>query len=205
MRALFRSVVATTFAATLFAPAVARAQGAASVGGFGGLTLSTSPSQPRSLGGAVTFDLSRSVQVIGEVGRLGNVMPPIADAVFTAAGADLRATAIYGDGGVRLLAAPSSHVTPYGEATVGMARLDVSSPKFGALGNAAASIALSLVGRTAPVAGAGGGVLVRTGPIVFDVGYRYKQLFADDILQVALGFGQPLRTHQVRAGIAVRF
>mgnify|MGYP000421501534 CR=1 FL=1 len=53
--------------------------------------------------------------------------------------------------------------------------------------------------------GVGGGVLVRGGPVVFDAGYRYKQLFPNDVLGAVLGLGQPLRAHQVRAGIGVRF
>lgn len=208
MHSLSRALAVTTFTAALTAPAIASAQGAASVEGFGGLGLGVSTvtqSQSPSLGGRLTFEVTPGIQVIGEAGRIGNVLPPLADAVFSLAQTDLRASAFYGEGGFRFLAAPHSKVSPYGEATAGIARLSVSSPKLGTIGNAAASIALTLAGRTEPVAGLGGGLLVRTGPVVFDFGYRYKQLFTDDVLRVALGFGEPLRTHQVRAGIGVRF
>ncbi len=204
-----RSIAVTMCAAAMMTPAIAVAQSATSVSGFGGFTANALQSQRPSLGGTITFDVNRNVQVIGEAGRIGNVLPALSNTVFTAAQTGLRVSAFYGEGGVRFLAAPSSNVTPYAEATAGMARVDVSSTHFnthfGGVGNVVTSLALGLVGRNAPMAGVGGGLLVRGGPVVFDVGYRYKQLFADDLLQVALGFGQPLRAHQFRAGIGVRF
>jgi hypothetical protein len=36
-------------------------------------------------------------------------------------------------------------------------------------------------------------------------GYRYKQLFADEIVQGVFGLGDPLRAHELRAGVGVRF
>jgi hypothetical protein len=200
-----RSGAAALFAAVMMTPALAFAQGATALGGFGGFTANALQSQRPSLGGTITFDVNRNVQVIGEAGRIGNVLPALSSTVFSAAQTGLRVSAFYGEGGVRFLAAPSSNVTPYAEATAGMARVDVNSTHLGGVGNLVTSLALGLVGRTSPMAGVGGGLLVRGGPVVFDVGYRYKQLFADDLLQVALGFGQPLRAHQFRAGIGVRF
>ena len=186
------------------APAAALAQGNSAIEGFGGLSLNSFQTQSPSAGGTLTFNVVPGVQIVGEAGRIGNVLPTMADTIFTVARSDLRASAWYGEGGVRFIA-PTSNVAPYAEATAGIARIDVHSSLFGPIGNAASDIALGFVGRTAPVAGVGGGVLLRGGPIVFDVGYRYKQLFANDLLQAALGLGQPLRTHQVRAGIGVRF
>ena len=101
--------------------------------------------------------------------------------------------------------APASPVTPYVEGTAGVARLGVSTDRFGPIGNAAATLALQFVDRTTPTIGAGGGLLLRGGPVVFDLGYRYKQLFANDILRIGLGFGQQLHTHQARVGFGVRF
>ena len=188
-------------------PMTAFAQGSsATIAGFGALSLNGFQSRTLSpsLGGAVTVNLLPGVQIVGEAGRLANVLPTIADTIFAVARTDLRASAFYGEGGIRFLAS-SGAIAPYVEGTVGMARLDVSSGRLGSIGNAATAIALGFVGRTTPMAGVGTGVLVRGGPIVFDAGYRYKQLFANDVLQAVLGFGQPLRTHQVRAGIGVRF
>ena len=183
------------------------AQERTSVEGFGGLSLNalaTTSSTP-SLGGTMTFNLTPAIAIVGEAGRLGNVLPTLSSTAFTLANTGVRASAFYGEGGVRLIAAPSSVVSPYAEATAGIARLDVRSDRLSPLANAATSIALGYVGRNTPTLGAGAGILLRGGPVVFDVGYRYKQLFANDVMRFALGFGQPLHTHQVRAGIGVRF
>ncbi len=193
------------FGVVLVAPSAALAQGRASVEGFGGLSLNALQSQRLSLGGTVTFSLAPGLQIVGEAGRLANVLPTLSSAVFSLARTDLRASALYGEAGVRFMAAPAAAFTPYVEATAGIARLDVRSGRLGPVANAVTSVALGLVGRTMPTAGAGGGILLRGGPILFDVGYRYKQLFANDVLRFALGFGQPLRTHQVRVGVGVRF
>lgn len=201
MRRIFHVALFTLFG---FAPVTASAQGNSSIEGFGGLSLNGIQSPSPSVGGTVTVNLVPSVQVVGEAGRLGNFLPTLADSVFSVAQTGVRASAFYGEGGVRFLA-PRGAIAPYAEATAGIARLTVSSPRLGAIGNAATAIALGLVGRTTPLASVGGGVLVRGGPIVFDVGYRYKQLFANNVMEAVLGFGQPLRSHQVRAGIGVRF
>lgn len=185
-------------------PAAAFAQGTNAIVGFGGLSLNSIQSASPSLGGTVTFDLVPNMQVVAEVGRMGNVLPAFSNNIFSATGAGLRASAWYGEGGVRVLASGGA-VAPYAEATAGIARMDVRSARLSGIGNAATAIALGFAGRTTPVAGGGGGVVVRGGPIVFDVGYRYKQLFANNVLQSVLGLGQPLRTHQVRASVGVRF
>jgi opacity protein-like surface antigen len=189
------------------APSIAGAQERASLEGFGGLSLNTLTSESfmPSVGGRLTVEVAPAVQIIGEAGRLDNVLPTLSNAAFTAADVGLRVSALYGEGGVRLLMAPSSPVTPYVEGTAGLARLGVSVDRFGPIGNAAATIALQFVDRTTPTLGAGGGLLLRGGPMVFDVGYRYKQLFADDMLRIGLGFGQQLHTHQARVGFGIRF
>lgn len=194
-------------AALCLTPVAAFAQGTgnSAIEGFGGLSLNGfEMTHAPSLGGTFTFNIVPGVQIVGEAGRIGNVLPTMADTIFTAAQTDLRASAFYGEGGVRFVA-PKGAVAPYAEATAGIARLDVSSARFGTIGNAVSDIALGFAGRTAPLAGVGGGVLLRGGPVVFDIGYRYKQLFPNDVIEAALGLGQPMRTHQVRAGIGVRF
>jgi hypothetical protein len=75
-----------------------------------------------------------------------------------------------GFGGLSLNALTSESFTPSGGA-----RLGVSSDRVGPIGNAAATLALQFVDRTTPTLGAGCGLLVRGGPVVFDIGYRYKQ------------------------------
>ena len=85
---------------------------------------------PVDFGGRVSFDVLPAVQVFGEFGRLGNVMPPLVETGLAFTQLDLTASAFYGEGGVRLLAAPHSAVTPYVEGTAGVANLS-----FGARGN----------------------------------------------------------------------
>jgi len=208
MRHLFRFVPSLAIvSAMVCGPSIAVAQERASLEGFGGLSLNsvTSESFTPSVGGTLTFSLAPGVEIIGEAGRLDNVLPTLSNAAFTAADLGLRVSAFYGEGGVRLLLAPGSAVTPYVEGTAGLARLGVSVDRFGAVGNAAATLALQFVDRTTPTLGGGGGLLIRGGPVVFDFGYRYKQLFANDILRIGLGFGQQLHTHQARVGFGVRF
>jgi len=189
----------------LAAPAAVLAQGAAAIEGFGGLSLSAPQSQSPSLGGTVTFSVVPGVQIVAEAGRIGNVLPSMSSALYSLARTDLRASALYGGGGVRFVLAPSAAVTPYVEASAGIARLDVRSGRLGPVANAVTSLALGLIGPTTPIGTAGGGLMVHGGPILFDAGYRYTELFANDIMRTVLGLGQPLRTHQVRFGVGVRF
>ena len=203
---LIRSVPALSLSALmLVSPAVVCADTGGTVTGFGGVTVSGLESQRPSLGGTVTFNLVPELQIVGEVGRVGNVLPSRAETLLSVGQTGLRASAFYGEGGVRLIAAPRSSVTPYGEATAGFARLDVTSDRLGSIGNLATSLALGFADRTMPVASVGGGVLLRGGPMVLDLGYRYKQLFADQAIQDILGLGEPLRAHELRAGVGVRF
>ena len=203
---LIRSVPALSLSALmLVSPAIVCADTGGTVTGFGGVTVSGLESQRPSLGGTVTFNLVPELQIVGEVGRVGNVLPSRAETLLSVGQTGLRASAFYGEGGVRVIAAPRSSVTPYGEATAGFARLDVTSDRLGSIGNLATSLALGFADRTMPVASVGGGVLLRGGPMVLDLGYRYKQLFADQAIQDILGLGEPLRAHELRAGVGVRF
>ena len=195
-------------AAVVNAPATATAQGRASLEGFGGLSINGLPSAASplpSLGGTVTFSIIPGIDIVGEAGRLGNVLPTMSSAVLSAAQTGLRASALYGEAGARFVMAPASVVTPYAEATAGVARLQLRSDQLGSMTNAAMSLAVNLVEGATPTLGAGGGILLRGGPMIFDIGYRYKQLFASDLTQLALGFGQPLHTHEARFGIGMRF
>jgi opacity protein-like surface antigen len=194
--------------AIVIAPALATAEERASLEGFGGLSINGLPSAGPplpSLGGAVTFGIIPGIDIVGEAGRLGNVLPTMSNAAFSAAQTGLSVSAWYGEAGARFVMAPTSAVTPYAEATAGVARLQLRSDQLGSMTNAAMSLAINLVEGTTPTLGAGGGVLLRAGPMVFDIGYRYKQLYASDLTRLALGFGQPLHTHEARFGIGVRF
>ena len=207
MRSNIRLTLASALALCVLTPAAARAQGAAperigGVVGFGGMTIDASHSSP-NLGGTLTVALTPNVHVVGEVGRLGNVLPSLSDSLFSTVG--VKASALYGEGGVRVLVAPRAMVSPYVEATAGVARIDVSTRSLGTIGDLLVPAALSFVPRTGPVAGAGGGVVLQAGRLMVDVGYRYKQLYPPTAIDVALGLGQELRSHQLRAGVGVRF
>lgn len=197
-----RHVPVFVLALSALVPSAAHAQLAGTAQGFGGLSLGVTDATVPNVGGNVTLAVTPHVHLVGEAGRLGNVLPPLADALYGLPG--VQASAFYGEGGLRLLAG-SRAVRPYAEATAGLSRLSVSSTRLGAIGNAALSAGTAFVGRTGPVAGIGGGILAEAGPVVFDVGYRYKRLFPPDALGLALGLGQDLRSQQVRFGIGVRF
>jgi hypothetical protein len=192
----------------LVTPHSSAAQG--SVDGFGALSFNQfssleGSSLPFDFGGRVSVDLIPSIQAVGEFGRLGNVLPTITDLPLSFLPFDVRASAFYGEGGVRFLAAPRSAVTPYVEASAGIARVSLNVGGLGPATDAVTRAALNFLDSTEPIAGAGGGVMFRGGPLVIDVGYRYKQIFADSLVGTVLSAGQGLRSHQVRFGMGVRF
>ena len=194
-----------TLGVFLVLPVSAQAQGGGAIAGFGGVSLTGSGSTAPDLGGNLAFELTPGVELIAEAGRVGNVLPPLADTLFSATNSGIRASALYAEGGVRFQLAPNARVSPYAEATAGISRLTVTSARLGSLASGLTSAAIGLLGRTGPVAGAGGGILLNAGPVVFDLGYRYKQFFPPAPLEMALGLGQPLRSHQARVGFGVRF
>lgn len=206
MRYVYASVMAG--ALICLAPAAAAAQG--SLDGFGGLSINRigtfdGSSVPVDFGGRLAVDLGSRVQAIGEVGRMGNMLPGPADLLLSFTPVDVRVRAWYGEGGFRLLGSPRSAVSPYLEGTAGVARLDLSLSGVSPAVNTATRLAFSLLDRTEPLVSAGGGVLVRSGPIEVDLGYRYKQILANDVVATFVGAGQGLRAHQVRFGLGVRF
>lgn len=160
---------------------------------------------PVDFGGRVSFDVVPAVQVVGEFGRIGNVLPGIVALPLRFLPVDVRVSAFYGEGGVRLLAAPRSAVTPYVEGTAGVANLSFGARGLGTTTDALVRAALNLVDTRDPMLGAGGGLLIRGGPIHVDLGYRYKRILPNDALSSMLSFGQELQTHQVRFGVGVRF
>ena len=160
---------------------------------------------PVDFGGRVSFDVRPAVQVFGEFGRIGNVMPSLVETGLAFTRLDLRASAFYGEGGVRLLAAPRSAVSPYVEGTAGVAHLNLESRSFGSTTDALIRAGLNLIGTREPMFGAGGGVLMRAGALNVDVGYRYKRIATNSVLGSVLSAGQQLQAHQVRLGVGVRF
>jgi opacity protein-like surface antigen len=190
-------------------PAAARAQdGNTSVQGFGGLTFGTSSvlggtSTASTFGGSIAAGLTPNIQIVGEVGRLSDIKPPLLDLLdFTPF--DLRVSAWYGEAGVRFIASPHSAVRPYAEATAGMARLSTGLSGFGGRTDAVLDAGLSFLNRTEPLLGVGGGVVLQGGPVALDVGYRYKKIMATGVAS-ALNARNDYQVNQVRIGLGFRF
>lgn len=195
---------ALTVAFSLVVASAAHAQGVGTAQGFGGYSIGALSTPAPSLGGTLTLAVTPNIHVIGEAGRLGNVLPPLSSSVFSVPG--VKVSAFYGEGGIRALAGNAgSAFRPYVEGTFGAARLDVSSTRLNGVSNALLDVGSAFLDRTSPTLGVGGGVLAQAGPIVFDVGYRYKHLLDTGTLGTVLGLGQELRTQEVRAGIGFRF
>jgi hypothetical protein len=203
----YRRTVLSFLLAVCLAPATALAQDrTASAVGFGGTSLnsfSTSASKV-DFGFNVANELTPNIQVVGEFGRVGNMLPSLTSSLLAFTPYDVSVSAFYGEGGLRLLAAPGSGVSPYVEATAGIARLSPHVSGFGSTPDAILDLGLGFLRSTDPLLGVGGGFMLR-GPVVADVGYRYKQVAGGNSLVNLLGAGQNLRAHQVRFGIGVRF
>ena len=190
-------------------PSAARAQdGNTSIQGFGGLTFGTSSvlgssSTASTFGGSIAAGLSPNFQIVGEVGRMSDIKPPLLDLLdFTPF--DLRVSAWYGEAGVRFIASPHSAVRPYAEATAGMARLSTGLSGFGGRTDAVIDAGLSFLNRTEPMLGVGGGVVLQGGPVALDIGYRYKKIMANGVSS-ALNAGNAYQVNQVRVGLGIRF
>ena len=171
--------------------------------GFGGLTFGNSATAS-TFGGSVALGLTDHFQIVGEAGRLGDIKPSILDSVLDLTPADMRVSAFYGEGGVRFTASPRSAIRPYVEATAGVARL---STRFDGLGRAGGVVeaALGFLDRTEPLLGVGGGVMLQGGPLLVDLGYRYKKILAGESLQGLINGGRDFDVSQARVGLGVRF
>jgi hypothetical protein len=198
--------LAGILATSALAPSASWAQDrTASAVGFGGMSPNSFAGSQFDFGFNFGKELTPSVQVIGEFGRVSDMLPSLTAGLLDLTPYDVRVSALYGEGGLRLLAAPESAVNPYVEATAGIARLTPHASGFGAGADALTAAGLQLLRGTDPLLGFGGGILLRGGPVVADLGYRYKQVVGADSLSSLLSAGQPLRAHQVRFGIGVRF
>jgi hypothetical protein len=203
-------MVLGALAIALAVPRLALAQGHRHEGpsgliqGFGAIRISDITMQP-SFGGNLGINLTPHVQAVGEFGRMNNVLPAIvADALSLAPG-DLRVTAMYGEGGVRILSSPYSAASPYVEATGGMARLRPNLASSIGDYTGFTNLALRFLDRTEPIASVGGGIIAHAGPAAIDLGYRFTKVFTNDPIQQALSLGGDMIVHQVRIGLGVRF
>jgi len=204
---LFRGAALSILFSVSLLPASALAQDrTASAVAFGGASLNTFSASAAKIdfGLNISKELTPNIQALGEFGRIGDMLPTMTAGLLSLTPYDVRVSAFYGEGGVRLIGAPGSGVSPYAEATAGIARLSPQVSGFGSFADAAIS-GLGLFQSTDPLLGFGGGFLLHGGSVVADVGYRYKQIVGGDSFASLLAVGQNLRAHQVRFRIGVRF
>jgi opacity protein-like surface antigen len=179
------------------------AQGRAQVGAFGGYTFG-STTEATTFGGNLRMPLAGGMDIVGEVGRLDDVMPSTLGTLIDFTPVDLRLSAWYGEAGVRFQAPGHRTVSPYAEATAGFARMHTA---FSGAGRADPFVtaALRFLDRTEPLLGVGAGIAVSGGPLTLDLGYRYKRILASNSLQSVLVAGDRIDVSQVRIGVGVRF
>ncbi len=176
----------------------------AAVQAFGGLGVGSFTTTNTNFGGSITGDLTPNIQLVGEVGRIGNVLPSTTQTLFGLAPVDFSVSAFYGEGGVRFTGGTSA-IRPYAETSAGIARLQphVSSIAPG-IPSVIAGAGLSLLNQTAPIATVGGGVTFQGGAFVADIGYRHRRVFSESWVDT-LALGDSLSTNEVRFGFGVRF
>lgn len=192
------------FAQSQYDPPQGRPAGSSgTLQGFGGFRVGDRSTKP-SLGGNLAINLTSGVQVIGEMGRMNNMLPPIIGDALSFTPVDLRVSAFYGEVGVRVVKSPHAIVSPYAEGTAGFARLRPEVSGFGEYDGVTNAV-LRVLDRTEPVAGIGGGVIIHAGRLAVDLGYRYKRVISNDPLIQGLTLGMGMSASQVRMGIGVRF
>lgn len=188
-------------------PAAAFAQGRNQVQGFGGVTVGTSAfgsAASPTFGGRFTSALTDNIEVVGEAGRLADLQSPVFDLLdFSNFGVHVNAW--YGEGGVRFIASPHSAVRPYAEATAGFAHLNASVSGLPGTVGGLVEVGLNLINSTRPLLGVGAGTQFGTGAVVFDVGYRYKQISTGDTITSAFNNGNAFHVNQFRAAVGIRF
>jgi hypothetical protein len=175
------------------------------VEGFGGMTFGTTTASAPTFGGSIALPVGDHLQIIGEAGRLTDVKSSALDLLTDLTPVDVRLSAWYGEGGLRLIGSRHSAVRPYVEATAGIARLNAGVYGGGQLG-AIANVGLAFLGTTEPVLGLGAGVILQGGPLLVDAGYRYKKISSGNGLASALTLsGSAIEVNQVRVGVGIRF
>ncbi len=169
--------------------------------GFGGMTMrGLSPST--TMGGSLAVGLTDHIQIVAEGGRIADLTTaPLADLIALTPFA-ARVSAYYGEAGVRVTGSRHRAVRPYGEVTAGFARLHTGVGGFN--GSGIVNSALGFLDSTRPMLGLGTGVMLQGGPFVVDLGYRYHQIRAGNIVQSVLTGGS-LDSQEVRLGLGFRF
>lgn len=155
--------------------------------------------------GGIAIPLTDSIEIVAEGGRLSNLNPELLDTFLAFSPLDFRLSAWYGETGVPVPRAVAlrGHAVRGGDRRLRTSqawsrrdwrdhrrshrrRVRVSRPHG----------ADARRGRRCDRAG---------GPIVLDLGYRYKKIMVDGTVQSFLGGGEALDVSQARIGVGVRF
>jgi len=197
-------IAAPLLIGALTLPANAWAQ-SGQIQGFAGLTVRsvTSSSTSSTYGGRLALGLTDNIQIVGEGGRLTDIMSPALATLVDLSPVDVRLSAYYGEAGVRLIGGHGA-LRPYAEATAGYARMHVGFRGAGPRPDVIINTALQFLDRTEPLVGAGAGLVLEAGPAVVDLGYRYKKIRTGNAVVSALTGGD-LGVNQVRLGLGFRF
>jgi hypothetical protein len=198
----------TSFAAILVAIVLVSSTASAqepraSVQGFGGVGVGGFTSVNTNFGGVISGDLTPNIQLVGEVGRLSNILPSTTQMLFDVSPVGFSASAFYAQGGVRLTTGSGS-LRPYAEASGGIARLTPHVSGLDGLPGVLTNAGLAFLNSTAPIGTVGAGVTLHAGNFVADAGYRRHRVFSDSWME-ALALGGSLSTNEVRFGVGVRF
>jgi opacity protein-like surface antigen len=175
-------------------PVVAQTAPSASLRGFAGVSFMSETGG--TLGGGIGVRLSDHFEVIGEFGRLTNMLPrqiqrDLDEAARTmrpffgdGLTIDGRAPAVYGFGGMRASRRAGTRLTLFADAGAGMARgtSDIRAHAGGRDVSADVRSALRIkdAETRALIALGGGVVLPLRDRLGLELGYRYMRVFTDD-------------------------
>jgi hypothetical protein len=184
-------------AALALVPASALAQGTPwFVGGLGGITFGTVTSS--AVGAQFGRQIHPSLFVIGEVGRMQNIMPKELDDLLDELAVefdvpitfDISAPATYAFGGVRFVQARQA-VSPFIEGGIGFGRININVGRVLVDGDDFTSDFREFIGsdtsETEMLIAIGGGVHGRLrGALGLDAGYRFTRIGTGDGVNVSM-------------------
>jgi opacity protein-like surface antigen len=142
-----------------------------------------------------------NIQVVGEVGRISDVLPSTINRHCADAGRS-PGIGVLRRGGVRFLTGARAR-RGYVETTAGFARL--STRLSGIEGADPVNAGLAFFDRTSPMLGVGGGVMLQFGSVLVDAGYRYKRILGNGTVDRVLTGSGNINVNQVRVGVGFRF
>jgi opacity protein-like surface antigen len=180
------------------------------VHGLGGVTFGTETGPV--FGGGGGFNFGQSLQLFGEFGRMGNVLPTqmqedldeftdlLSDETGLTVTIDAKVPAIYGMGGLRYTIPTGGRVRPYVEAAVGFARLSLDiEAEVGGID--LSELIEDEVGldetATETLLVLGGGINIAVNDTLgLDFGYRWNGIFTEDPM---------INASEVYGGVRINF